>query len=34
MCFVKYFESGKEGKRGVVLISANAMNETALLDEE
>jgi len=34
MCFVKYFESSKEGKRGVVLISANAKKYGAPLDEE
>lgn len=34
MCFVKYFESGKKGKWGVVLISANAKKYDAPLDEE
>jgi hypothetical protein len=34
MCFVKYFECGKAGKRGVVLISAHAKKYGAPLDEE
>jgi len=34
MCFVKYFESDKDGKWGVVLISANTWKYGAPLDEE